>query len=274
MPWTFEAVGGQIPTWSHNPTKYRPRFQPLWSPETALNPTTSEHSNHLFSFTSIQWAIIPRNDAFVLSAVHPSAMVDIMPGAAYNWRSVSNPPIEALCSHSPGCLISACSTTRHTCYGRRQKHCGSSVYPWSSISASLWWDSFETWAYLPQHAPISRMLPYLCQISCISFTVTPGHYRWWTGPQHATRPHVWMAVANSPLTSFRRVWIGSLPSASFSLPAFASKAVKGEHDDSRVCSSPCIASCKAHNGAKYVDSMSSYHLYKRLFSSPCYWCFP
>ena len=35
-------------------------------------------------FTSIQVAVIPRNDPFVLSAVHPSVVDEIWPRASYS----------------------------------------------------------------------------------------------------------------------------------------------------------------------------------------------
>jgi hypothetical protein len=64
--------------------RYRPKFQPLWLPEIALKLTTSDHSDHFPFSTSIQCAVIPRNNNFVLSAVHPSAVLDILPGAAWS----------------------------------------------------------------------------------------------------------------------------------------------------------------------------------------------
>lgn len=68
---TLDLSWLQIPTWSHKPTKYCPRFQPLWSPEMDMKPTTSDHKFHFPSFTSIQCTVIPSNDTFVVSAVHP-----------------------------------------------------------------------------------------------------------------------------------------------------------------------------------------------------------
>jgi hypothetical protein len=85
---TFDPFLFNIPTRSHRPTIYWPRFQPLWSPDTGWNPTTSERSFQLPPFTSIQLAVILRNDAFVLSAVHPSAVDEIPPGASYAWMWV------------------------------------------------------------------------------------------------------------------------------------------------------------------------------------------
>ena len=79
--WTSLFV---IPMQSQRPTKYFPRFSPLYSPEIGWNPTTSAHNFHLPSLTLIQWAVIPRNTLFVLSAVHPSLVVAIFPGAACN----------------------------------------------------------------------------------------------------------------------------------------------------------------------------------------------
>ena len=77
---TLEPSELKIPTWSHNLTKYHPRFQPLCSPNyTGWNPTTSEHIFHLLSFTSIWCAVIPRNEPFMFSTVHPSAVDEIFP---------------------------------------------------------------------------------------------------------------------------------------------------------------------------------------------------
>ena len=80
----FELFLSIIPTRSSNPTAYLPRFSPLWAPDKALNPITSDLIFHLFPFTSIQWAVIPRNAIFVVSADHPSAVIDTFPGAAYS----------------------------------------------------------------------------------------------------------------------------------------------------------------------------------------------
>ena len=63
---TFDSFLLIIPTRSQSPTKYRPKFPPLCSPEIGWKPTTSERNFHFVSFTSIQCAIIPRNDPFVL----------------------------------------------------------------------------------------------------------------------------------------------------------------------------------------------------------------
>ena len=68
-----------------NGTVYQPRFHPLWSPDTGWNPTTLKQRFHFPYFTSIQLAVIPRNNAFVLSAVHLSAVNKILPGASYVW---------------------------------------------------------------------------------------------------------------------------------------------------------------------------------------------
>ena len=87
---TLDTSWVQIPTRSHKPTIYRPKFHPLWSPDIGLNPTTSDLSFHIPSFTSIQWAVIPKNDAFVVSALHPSAVREIFPGAPLNSLSKSH----------------------------------------------------------------------------------------------------------------------------------------------------------------------------------------
>jgi len=72
------------------------RFAPLWSPKIPWNPITSACNFHLPSFTSIQWAVIPRNEAFVVSTVQPSAVVKIKPGVAWNVHKVSNPVFEGI----------------------------------------------------------------------------------------------------------------------------------------------------------------------------------
>jgi len=76
--------------------KYRARFTPLWSPDIDLNPTTSERNFHLPSLTSIQCAVTPRNVAFVVLRLHPSAVVEINPGVAFKeWVSqCSHPNLE------------------------------------------------------------------------------------------------------------------------------------------------------------------------------------
>ncbi len=77
----FDLSVLQTPTWSHKPTKYCPRFQPLCSPKIPWNPTTSECKLYFLLSTSIQCAVIPRYDTLLLSAVQPSAVNDILPGA-------------------------------------------------------------------------------------------------------------------------------------------------------------------------------------------------
>ena len=64
------------------PHEVLPQFHPLCAPDIPQKPTTSDCNFHLLSLTSIQCAIIPRNDSFVLLAVQPSAVVKIFPGAA------------------------------------------------------------------------------------------------------------------------------------------------------------------------------------------------
>lgn len=78
-----------IPTRSQRLTKYFAKFAPLCSPEIGWNPITSAHNFHFPSLTSIQWAVIPRNAPLVLSAVQPSLVVAIFPGAAWNHLLVS-----------------------------------------------------------------------------------------------------------------------------------------------------------------------------------------
>src|SRR5260370_3492882 len=77
--YTFDLFLLNIPMQLQSPTMYRLRFQPLWSPDTGWNLTTSKWSFHFPPFTSIQLIIIPRNDPFVLSAVHSSAVNRIPP---------------------------------------------------------------------------------------------------------------------------------------------------------------------------------------------------
>src|SRR5277367_5039541 len=62
-----------MPTRSHKHTKYLPKLPPLCSPNNPLNPVTSDLSFHCPSLTSIQCAVIPINEAFVVSAVVDSA---------------------------------------------------------------------------------------------------------------------------------------------------------------------------------------------------------
>ena len=64
-----------IPTQSSNPTMYLPKFSPVCAPDKALNPITSDLYFHSCPFTSIQWAVIPRNPIFVMSAdMHPQLL--------------------------------------------------------------------------------------------------------------------------------------------------------------------------------------------------------
>ena len=76
-----------IPTRSSNPTVYLPRLSPLWAPDKALNPITAAHIFHFPSFTSIQCAVNPRNDIFIVSADHTSCVTDTIPGAAYSGKN-------------------------------------------------------------------------------------------------------------------------------------------------------------------------------------------
>ena len=80
---TFKPFLLQIPIQSHSPIKYHPKFSPPWSPEMAWKPTTSAHIFHFPFLTSIQWAVIPKKEAFVLLADHPSAVIEIFPRAAW-----------------------------------------------------------------------------------------------------------------------------------------------------------------------------------------------
>ena len=63
---------------------YLPNFSPVCTPDKALNPITSALIFHSFPFTSIQWAVIPRNPIFVVSADHASTVINTFPGATYS----------------------------------------------------------------------------------------------------------------------------------------------------------------------------------------------
>ena len=78
---TFDHCALTIPTRSHTPRKYQPRFALLCSPEIPRNPTTSARNFHFPFFTLIQWAVTPRNEAFVVLTDQPSAVVETKPGA-------------------------------------------------------------------------------------------------------------------------------------------------------------------------------------------------
>ena len=78
---TFDPFLSIIPTRSSNPTVYLPRFSPSCAPDKALNPITEFLIFHFPSFTSIQCAVTPWNPIFVVSADHPSWVMDIFPGA-------------------------------------------------------------------------------------------------------------------------------------------------------------------------------------------------
>jgi len=74
---------------------YHPRLRLLWLPNIPWNLNTSNHKHHCHSFTSIQCAVIPRNNLFVFSAIHPSVVAETFPGAAcrgFSWvQDVSGP---------------------------------------------------------------------------------------------------------------------------------------------------------------------------------------
>jgi len=84
---TFELFLSIIPTCSSNPTMYLPRLSPLCVPDNALNTITPARIFHFPSFTSIQCAIIPRNDIFIVSADHLSCVTETFPGAAYSDKN-------------------------------------------------------------------------------------------------------------------------------------------------------------------------------------------
>ena len=76
---TFDFFFSIIPTHSSNPTIYLPIFWPSCAPDKALNPITAPL---IFpSFTSIQCTVTPQNAIFVISADHPSWVMDIFPEA-------------------------------------------------------------------------------------------------------------------------------------------------------------------------------------------------
>ena len=70
-----------IPARWHKPMKYRPRLCPLWAPDMERNVITLEHKVHFFIFgsDSIQWAVIPMNEAFVCGTDHSSIVVETRP---------------------------------------------------------------------------------------------------------------------------------------------------------------------------------------------------
>jgi hypothetical protein len=87
---TFDLVALIIQTHSQTPTKYRPRFPLLCSPDTGQNPITSALNFHFPSFTLIQWAVTLRNDAFVVSTDQLSAVIEIKPRLASNVSKISS----------------------------------------------------------------------------------------------------------------------------------------------------------------------------------------
>ena len=81
---TFDLFLSIIPTRSSNPMAYLPKFSLVCAPDNALNIITSDLNFHTLSFTSIQWAVIPRKPIFVMSADHASAVIETFPSAAYS----------------------------------------------------------------------------------------------------------------------------------------------------------------------------------------------
>ena len=81
---TLDLFSSIIPTRSSNPTTYLPKFSLVCAPDKALNPITSDLNFYSCPITSIQWAVIPRNPIFVVSADHASAVIETFPGAAYS----------------------------------------------------------------------------------------------------------------------------------------------------------------------------------------------
>ena len=70
-----------FPTHSSNPTMYLPRFWPSCTSDKALNLITAPLIFHFPSFTSIQCTVTPWNPIFIISADHPSWVMDIFPEA-------------------------------------------------------------------------------------------------------------------------------------------------------------------------------------------------
>ena len=75
---TFDWFFPVISTLFVSPTMYLPILLPSWPPCVTLKLMTAAFNFH-FSFFSaeIQWAVIPRTEAFIVSTVQPSAVSDI-----------------------------------------------------------------------------------------------------------------------------------------------------------------------------------------------------
>ncbi len=208
---------------------YWPRFQPLWSPDIGWNPTTLEWSFHLPPVTSIQLAVIPRNDDFVLSAVHPSEVDEIQPGASYIWRWVQ--------------LIwrkRALSLTRISFFSIFN-HSTNSLWIYTSISCQLG-RSFHVvlglmaTRQLQNMGFLVRVRAWLNNVSfqcTIPFLHTPGHCMQWTGQLCGLLHHACMFSPSVASLRSHQALAGPLPPPSCLL-SFADIAAKEVCGDSQV----------------------------------------
>jgi len=255
---TLDSFELQIPTRSHNPTKYRPRFQPLCSPETPLNPTTSERIVHLLSLTSIQCAVIPRNEPLVLSAVHPSAVEEILPGAfcsfiqrLEDWSRLSY--------YSPLSAFSDLLTTQQTCYGYISTRHVCWANPQSSPLVSLPQGSYEKRPYLPRPVPKNARQ----YINHLFSSHLPGHRRqqiWLLRPEPLLACTVWGGP--HPRMSHPTSLVSLLSDCAL----IASIIVEVMHGGSRVCPHPYSVVYTARNVAGYVPYSLNCLQYRTSFS--------
>ena len=125
------TLSPMIPTWSSNPTVYLPRLFPLWAPDKALNPITTAHIFYFPSFTSIQCAVNPRNNIFIVSANHISCITDTIPGATSSGK---NKYVLALAEWNglPLYLLFAPSFVWRTC-------CGYILWHHRNSGGLMWW---------------------------------------------------------------------------------------------------------------------------------------
>ena len=94
---TFDSSFPIKPTWSHIPTRYRPKFFPPWSPDNLHSAMIFDSSSHSpFFATLIQCAVIPIKPAFVVSAVQQSTVwkpfledSEIASGSTREWAVVT-----------------------------------------------------------------------------------------------------------------------------------------------------------------------------------------
>ena len=82
--WTFPIS----PTWSHRPAMYCPTFSPPWFPDRPHIPMTADFKIHFPDpSTWIQCNVTPMKPAEVVSAVHPSQVMDALPGIlCFRWK--------------------------------------------------------------------------------------------------------------------------------------------------------------------------------------------